>query len=51
MAQIRSNVTRRDFFDRVADGLYGVALTTLLSSDVYGAPPPDVRRDARRIRP
>jgi hypothetical protein len=29
--------TRRDFFDRVADGLYGVALTTLLSGDLYGA--------------
>jgi len=30
--------TRRDFFNRVGDGLYGVALTTLLSRDIYGAP-------------
>ena len=29
---------RRAFFDRVGDGLYGVALTTLLSRDLYGAP-------------
>jgi len=31
-------LTRRVLFDRVADGLYGAALTTLLSGDVYGAP-------------
>jgi hypothetical protein len=29
---------RRAFFDRVGDGLYGVALTALLSGDLYGAP-------------
>src|SRR4051812_2270760 len=29
--------SRRVFFDRVADGLYGAALTTLLSRDIYGA--------------
>src|ERR687890_125614 len=33
----KQHFSRRDFFDRVADGLYGVALTTLLSSDIYGA--------------
>jgi hypothetical protein len=33
----KKHFTRRDFFDRVADGLYGVALTTLLSRDLYGA--------------
>ena len=33
----KQRFTRRDFFDRVADGLYGAALTTLLSSDIYGA--------------
>src|SRR3954453_628378 len=30
-------VSRRAFFDRVGDGLYGVALTTLLSSDLCAA--------------
>ena len=34
----KGGFTRRAFFDRVADGLYGVALTTLLSRDLYGAP-------------
>jgi hypothetical protein len=34
----RRDFTRRAFFDRVADGLYGAALTTLLSADLYGAP-------------
>ena len=29
---------RRAFFDRVGDGLYGVALAALLSGDLYGAP-------------
>ena len=41
--------TRRAFFDRVADGLYGVALTTLLSSDLYGAPA--IRRKPRERVP
>lgn len=29
--------SRRAFFDRVSDGIYGAALATLLSRDVYGA--------------
>src|SRR5579863_819853 len=29
-------VTRRGFFDRVVDGIYGTALATLLSQDLYG---------------
>jgi len=47
MAHDSQNVTRRAFFDRVADGLYGVALMTLLSSDVYGAPPPGADEGTR----
>jgi hypothetical protein len=31
------SLTRRKFFDRVSDGMYGTALATLLSRDVYGA--------------
>src|SRR5215470_11685793 len=30
-------MTRRGFFDRVSDGIYGTALATLLSGDVYGS--------------
>jgi hypothetical protein len=30
--------SRRDFLQRVADGIYGAALTTLLCSDLYGEP-------------
>jgi hypothetical protein len=30
-------ITRRGFFDRVSDGIYGTALATLLSGDVYGS--------------
>jgi hypothetical protein len=39
MSQHRSNreITRRGFFDRVCDGIYGTALATLLSADVYGS--------------
>jgi Protein of unknown function (DUF1501) len=41
----RSGNTRRDFFTRVADGICGVALTSLLSKDLYGAEAaPEVRR-------
>jgi hypothetical protein len=29
--------TRRGFFNRVCDGIYGTALATLLSGDVYGS--------------
>src|SRR5690349_24022690 len=40
-----SGNTRRDFFTRVADGICGVALTSLLSKDLYGAEAaPEVRR-------
>jgi len=41
-------LTRRVFFDRVADGLYGAALTTLLSGDVYGAPASPEQADEPR---
>src|SRR5213595_2478563 len=30
-------ITRRGFFDRVSDCIYGTALATLLSGDVYGS--------------
>ena len=30
-------MTRRGFFDRMSDGIYGTALATLLSGDVYGS--------------
>ena len=33
----RSGISRRTFFDRVSDGLYGTALATLLSRDLAGA--------------
>jgi hypothetical protein len=49
MADKSQNVTRRAFFDRVADGLYGVALTTLLSTDVYGAPPTNGDEGTRAV--
>jgi hypothetical protein len=49
MAHDSQNVTRRAFFDRVADGLYGVALTTLLSSDLYGAPATDGDEGTRAV--
>ena len=32
----RNKVTRRSFFERVTDGLYGAALATLFSNDLYG---------------
>ncbi len=35
----RNGITRRGFFDRISDGLYGTALATLLSRDLYGAEP------------
>jgi hypothetical protein len=31
-----SQISRRRFFDRISDGLYGTALATLLSQDLYG---------------
>src|SRR3954447_8331082 len=37
LKQEKQRVSRRAFFDRVGDGLYGVALTTLLSSDLCAA--------------
>jgi Protein of unknown function (DUF1501) len=30
-------MTRRDFFERITDGIYGTALTTLLAGDLYGS--------------
>jgi hypothetical protein len=35
--QCKHCISRRAFFDRVGDGLYGTALATLLSRDLYGA--------------
>ena len=32
----RAGLSRRGFFDRVADGIYGTALATLLAQDLYG---------------
>ncbi|MCU1274379.1 MAG: hypothetical protein JWO48_1810 [Bryobacterales bacterium] len=39
MARQRTNgdLTRRGFFDRVCDGIYGTALATVLSGDFYGS--------------
>ena len=31
-------LSRRSFFERIADGLYGAALTYLLAKDLYGGP-------------
>jgi hypothetical protein len=33
----RTKITRRGFFESVVDGLYGTALATLFSQDLYGA--------------
>jgi len=35
--QCKHCISRRAFFDRVSDGLYGTALAALLSRDLYGA--------------
>jgi Protein of unknown function (DUF1501) len=35
----QNRITRRGFFDRVSDGLYGTALASLLSRDLYGTEP------------
>ena len=45
----RSKPSRREFFDRVSDGLYGAALATLLSRDVYGATESGDQQDGRRL--
>ncbi len=37
-AQRKCALTRRGFFDHIGNGLQGVALATLLSRDLYGAP-------------
>jgi len=34
--QCAGNLTRRRFFDRIGDGLYGAALATVLTRDLYG---------------
>lgn len=43
--------SRRDFFDRVGDGLYGAALATLLSRDLFGANtlPDEIPEGRRRV--
>ena len=40
----RHAITRRGFFESVSDGLYGTALATLLSRDLYGTEPTGHRR-------
>src|SRR3989442_644027 len=32
-----TTMTRRHFFERISDGIYGTALATLLSRDLYGS--------------
>jgi hypothetical protein len=45
----KSGISRRTFFDRVSDGLYGTALATLLSRDLAGATAgPDELPDGHR---
>ena len=34
-----NEINRRTFFDRVGDGLYGAALASLLTRDLYGVAP------------
>jgi hypothetical protein len=50
-----SKLSRRAFFDRVSDGLYGAALATLLSRDLYGATieseQPDGHRSVYDLKP
>lgn len=50
-----SNLSRRAFFDRISDGIYGAALATVLSGDLYGAPPvpaaPDGHRASYDLKP
>jgi hypothetical protein len=46
--QCKHCISRRAFFDRVSDGLYGTALATLLSRDLYGASG-DLAEGHRRI--
>ena len=31
-----AKISRRHFFERISDGIYGTALATLLSQDLYG---------------
>src|SRR5436309_7314200 len=31
-----TTITRRRFFERISDGIYGTALATLFSQDLYG---------------
>src|SRR5262245_43795103 len=35
---VRNLMTRRGFFERMSDGIYGTALATLLAGDLYGSP-------------
>jgi len=43
-----SRLSRRAFFDRVSDGLYGAALATLLSRDLYGSTVESEQPDGHR---
>jgi Protein of unknown function (DUF1501) len=47
----KSGISRRAFFDRVSDGMYGTALATLLTRDLFGATagPNDLPDGHRRI--
>jgi hypothetical protein len=47
-----SNLSRRDFFSRVGDGLYGAALASLFEADLFSSKPalaaaPEVFTDLR----
>ena len=43
-----SKVSRRAFFDRVSDGIYGAALASVLSRDLYGASAEPATQDGHR---
>ena len=47
------NNNRREFFSRIADGLHGTALMSLLGSDMYAAAPPvfDLKAKASHFAP
>ncbi|NDJ10598.1 MAG: DUF1501 domain-containing protein [Acidobacteriia bacterium] len=47
------NNNRREFFSRIADGLHGTALMSLLGSDMYAAAPPvfDLKAKAPHFAP
>ena len=45
----KRGISRRAFFDRVSDGLYGTALATLLSRDLAGLLFEDLERAVRYL--